>query len=382
MTSLVEQLDKSVDIARIEAFPLQAQVSDVPRSSLGAMAARNGLLVRIEDRDGAFGWGEIWCNFPPYANRSRQQLLETVIAPGLVGNRFERFDEVREQLESTWARMALHVGEPGPFNHCFAGIDGALWDLVARREKRPLCALLGAERPQRVRVYASTLNAARAPDLARELQASGHRAFKLKVGLDPEADGRLVRGVREAIGEDPDIFIDANQNWSLEQAFVAIDRLSDAGIALVEEPISAAAPLNEWKALADGSSVPLAAGENIASLAAYEAHLANGALGYYQPDVAKWGGVSGCLDVGRKVRAAGFVYCPHYMGTAVGLAASLHLLAAVGGDGLVELDSNSNPLRTDLCALDLSVSEGCVRVPDGHGIGVIPDADALKRYQA
>lgn len=346
------------------------------------MAARNGLLVRIEDRDGAFGWGEIWCNFPPHANQSRQLLLETVIAPGLVGKRFERFDQVGSHLETTWARMALHVGEPGPFNHCLAGIDGALWDLVARREKRPLCALLGAEQPGRVRVYASTLNAARAPDLARDLLASGHRAFKLKVGHDPEVDGLLVRGVREAIGEDPDIFVDANQNWSLEQAFVAIDQLSDTGITFVEEPISAAASLDEWRALADGSAVPLAAGENIASLAAYEAHLANGALKYYQPDVAKWGGVSGCLSVGRKVRSAGFIYCPHYMGTAVGLATSLHLLAAVGGDGLVELDSNHSPLRTELCDLDLSVSEGFVRVPDGHGIGVIPDADALKRHQA
>ena len=69
------------------------------------------------------------------------------------------------------------------------------------------------------------------------------------------------------------------------------------------------------------------------------------------------------------------------MGTAIGLAASLHLLAAVGGAGFVELDSNDNPLRTALCDLDLGVTEGRVRVPRGEGIGVIPDGEALRRYR-
>lgn len=346
------------------------------------MTARNGLLIRIEDKNGAFGWGEIWCNFPPHANESRQRLLEAVIAPGLVGERYAHVGDVRAHLEQKWARMALHVGETGPFNHCFAGIDIALWDLVARREGRSLSSLLRAEQPTRVKVYASTLNAARAPELAQELHANGHRAFKLKVGLDLETDARLVRSVRNALGEAPGILVDANQNWSVEDAVTAIDVLSDAGLTFVEEPLSAAASLEEWAALGSRSSVPLAAGENISSLSAYEAHLKNGSLTFYQPDVAKWGGVGGCFQVGRKIRERGFVYCPHYMGTAIGLAASLHLLAAVGGEGFVELDSNSNPLRTQLCDLDLGVSEGHVRVPDGHGIGVIPDADALQRFQA
>ena len=346
------------------------------------MAARNGLLVRVEDIDGAFGWGEIWCNFPPHATESRQRLLEAVIAPELVGERFSHFCDVRGQLEKKWARMALHVGEPGPFSHCFAGIDTALWDLAARREGLPLSTLLRAEPPGSVKVYASTLNAVRAPELAHELRTRGHRAFKLKVGLDPETDRKLVRDVRNAVGDEPSILIDANQNWSLEEAVAAIDALSEVDLTFVEEPISAAATLGEWAALSNQSSVPLAAGENISSQSDYEAHLANGSLTFYQPDVAKWGGVGGCFEVGRNVRERGFVYCPHYMGTAVGLAASLHLLAAVGGDGFVELDSNSNPLRTDLCDLDLGVSEGHVRVPDGHGIGVVPDTDALQRFKA
>ena len=133
--------------------------------------------------------------------------------------------------------------------------------------------------------------------------------------------------------------------------------------------------------MAQQSPIHLAAGENICTEHAYESHLETGALGFYQPDVAKWGGVSGCLAVGQEATARGATYCPHFMGTAVGLAASIHLLAAVGGEGFVELDANENPLRTALCDLDLSVENGRVQVPGGAGIGIEPDATELRRYQ-
>ena len=370
-----------IRIARIECERVRADARGLPSSSLGEMSARNGLLVRIEDADGAVGWGEVWCNFPPHAAQSRQQLLEMVIAPELIGKSFSHARDARQNLEERWSRMAMHVGEPGPFGHCIAGIDIALWDLQARRSGQSLSAFLSDEPADSVKVYASTLNPKRAPELAVGFVANGHRAFKLKVGLDPQRDENLVRGVREALGDGPAIMIDANQSWSGDEAGEAINRLAPYGLSFAEEPISALAPMDDWIALTQRTDVPLAAGENICADSDYTAHLDAGALTFYQPDVAKWGGIGGCAAVGQRIVEKGYVYCPHYMGTAIGLAASLHLLAAVGGAGFVELDSNDNPLRTALCDLDLGVTEGRVRVPGGDGIGVIPDGEALRRYQ-
>lgn len=374
-------MTEPIRVARIESVRLRAEASRLPSSSLGAMRARNGLLVKVEDADGAFGWGEVWCNSPPHAAESRQQLLETVIAPELVGERFAHPRQVRPSLEARWTRMATHVGEPGPFGHCIAGIDMAVWDLQARRRGRPLSALLNGSPDDSVRVYASTLDPARAPALAGELVAAGHDAFKLKVGHDAQRDEALVRSMREAIGAAPAILVDANQSWSVAEAATAINRLARHGVSFAEEPLSALTPVEDWIDLAGQTDVPLAAGENICSEAQYDAHVAAGALTFYQPDVAKWGGVGGCAAVGRLVVGRGLAYCPHFMGTAVGLAASLHLLAAVGGPGFVELDSNPNPLRTALCDLDLGVSDGRVRVPTSPGIGVVPDGAALREYQ-
>lgn len=371
-----------IRIARIETFRLRAEVKGLPSSSLGTMQDRNGLLVRIEDPDGAFGWGEVWCNFPPHAGESRQQLLQTVIAPELIGKSFDRPGDVRPSLEERWTRMATHVGEPGPFGHCIAGIDMAMWDLRSRRNGQPLSALLGTDPADSIRVYASTLDPARAGALAAEFAAAGHNAFKLKVGHDPDRDRDLVGSVRESLGDGPAIMVDANQSWSPAEAGDCINRLAQYDLTFAEEPISALAPMADWVDLAKRTEVPLAAGENICGDAPYAEHMAAGALTVYQPDVAKWGGIGGCANVGRRAVEAGLVYCPHFMGTGIGLAASMHLLAAAGGPGFVELDSNANPLRTDLCDLDLTVSGGRLRVPTGHGIGVEPEQEAIQRYQA
>ena len=98
------------------------------------------------------------------------------------------------------------------------------------------------------------------------------------------------------------------------------------------------------------SAIALAAGENALGDAAFDALIASRAVAVVQPDLAKWGGVSGVLAVIDRIEAAGLRYCPHYLGAGVGLLASAHVLAArAGADRWLEVDANPNPLRTLLC---------------------------------
>ena len=126
------------------------------------------------------------------------------------------------------------------------------------------------------------------------------------------------------------------------------------------------------------ASVPLAGGENVAGDAGFDALLAARAVEVVQPDVAKWGGISGCLPVIRRVRAAGLRHCPHFLGAGIGLLHSAHLLAATGGDGLLEVDSNDNPLRTLLCGELNHVDDGTACLGEVPGIGIEPDLAALR----
>jgi L-alanine-DL-glutamate epimerase-like enolase superfamily enzyme len=104
-------------------------------------------------------------------------------------------------------------------------------------------------------------------------------------------------------------------------------------------------------------------------------------LGVLQPDIAKWGGFSGCVPVGQRTLAAGVRFCPHWLGGGVGLAASLHLLAVVGGDGMVEVDSNPNPLRSLMMGTSFQVTEGSMSLPQRPGLGIEPDFDALREFR-
>jgi L-alanine-DL-glutamate epimerase-like enolase superfamily enzyme len=120
--------------------------------------------------------------------------------------------------------------------------------------------------------------------------------------------------------------------------------------------------------------MPLAAGENAIGDAAFDALIESRAIAVMQPDLAKWGGISGVLRVIDRIEAAGLRYCPHYLGAGIGLLASAHVLAARGtAASLLEVDSNENPLRTALCPPLQGLAAGQIRLGAGVGLGVEPN---------
>jgi L-alanine-DL-glutamate epimerase-like enolase superfamily enzyme len=261
-----------------------------------------------------------------------------------------------------------------------AGIDIALWDLAARRAGLPLWRHLGGTRG-RVPVYASGLNPEGPEKLALARRAEGHRAFKLKVGFSAERDLGNLDTLRAALGDATTLMVDANQAWEPPVALAMAKLMERYRLAWLEEPLRADRSWGEWSVLAASSRTPLAAGENIAGLQGFDAAIASGILAVIQPDLAKWGGFTGCLTVARRVIAGGIRFCPHYLGAGIGLVASAHLLAAAGGDGMLEIDSNDNALRTMLAGPVNHVVDGQIELGNAPGLGIDPDLDALEQYR-
>ena len=110
---------------------------------------------------------------------------------------------------------------------------------------------------------------------------------------------------------------------------------------------------------------------------AFDAAIASKALRFLQPDLAKWGGISGCWPVVQRAQAAGLRYFPHYLGGGIGLLASAHMLAAAGGDGMLEVDANPNPLRSELAPVFVNPQAGRCALGDMPGIGKLPDLNEL-----
>jgi D-galactarolactone cycloisomerase len=365
-------LDLSIRPARLDVFVLRHPIAVPVQTSFGVMRERTAVFIRIEDADGSHGWGEAWCNFPACGAEHRARLVETAIAPSLIGRAFASPEAAFDHLDKGLAILAIQSGEPGPFAQAIAGVDCALWDLAARRAGSPLWRVLGGS-SDAVRVYASGLNPDQPEALAAARRAEGHIAFKLKVGFGRERDIANIARVRSAIGAEARLMIDANQAWTMSAATEMAHEAARFDIDWIEEPLRADRPEEEWRQLAAASPVPLAAGENMIGEPAFISALASRAFGVLQPDVAKWGGLTGARRVARRIRAAGRRFCPHYLGAGIGLLHSAHLLAAVGGDGVLEIDANDNPLRTDFIGALNTVTEGAARLGDRPGIGIDPD---------
>lgn len=375
-----------VRIASVDTFVLRAEI-DVPvRTSFGTMYDRPAVALRLRDADGAEGWGEVWCNFPGCGAEHRGRLVATVLAPLLIGRDVEDPPLEWRRLTEATRILALQSGEAGPFAQAIAGIDIALWDLAGRRAGLPLWRLLagdeGRDGEARVPVYASGINPECAERLVGAKLHEGYRAFKMKVGFGESTDLGSLRALRALLGPEMALMIDANQGWTVGQALAVLPLLRAFDLGWLEEPLAVDAPAADWARLAQNSPIRLAGGENLRGETEFGAVIDGGALSVVQPDVAKWGGVSGCLAVARRALAAGRVYCPHYLGGGIGLAASAHLLAAAGGDGLLEIDANANPLQAGLWPAMPGIEDGRLALPELPGLGVEPDPQALRRHSA
>ena len=370
-----------IEITRIQAWAFRSPTKKPVATSFGVMHDRPAVLVRIEDRDGAFGWGEIWANWPAAGAEHRVRLLEMDVAHLVLGVPFASPTDFFHKLDTQTRIRAVQCGEVGPFAQVIAGLDIALWDMAARREGLPLRRLIRKDAADSVPAYASGIQISAADDLMPRARADGHQRFKLKVGFDMDADIAAVHRVEADLAQNELIACDANQAWSLQQAKEFLSGIAGVPLHWLEEPLPVFNDAADWRTLADHATIPLAGGENIIGEADFDSAIKAGVLSVIQPDVAKWGGVTGNLAVARNALANSRRYFPHFLGAGIGMAASAELLAGAGGDGLLEVDVNENPLRSILFEGGEPVSDGMWQCSDRPGLGIHDIPEGLAQFE-
>jgi len=370
INSMPSDCDLSFTIHEASIVVIRSPIDTPVHTAFGTMLDRPALFLLLHDTRGNTGIGEVWCNFPSCGAEHRQQLLDTTILQALVGHEFSDPVQCFNQLQQRFQHLAVQTGEPGPIAQCIAGIDIALWDLIAKRMQLPLHKLLGSNKAT-INAYASGINPTGAYDSFIKCRDGGYNAFKLKIGFGDDIDYPNLERICATLASGEQLMVDANQAWSLDEALQQVQRLSDYPLTWIEEPIMANSKEQDWQALANASSIPLAAGENLLDEQAFANANRSDWLTVMQPDVCKWGGVSGVLPVAKDAMNHQKNYCPHFLGGGIGLMASAQLLAAAGGSGLLEIDSNPNPLREDL--YNPTLENGCITLSDSPGLGISVD---------
>ena len=362
-------------IAKADILVHRVPIEIPVRTSFGTMTDRPSVLIRLEDEDGRAGWGEVWCNYPTVGAEHRARLLQSVVLPmlfdagaGIGPSEFWRL--ATKQLEV----LAIQTGEYGPIAQCLSGLECAMTDLAARQANLPLWRYLNGDGNPSIGVYASGINPDDAVATVGQALKSGHRACKLKVGFGFEIDRGNLIDIRNEFGRSLVLMADANQKWTLDEARSMLGLLEDARAAWIEEPLRHDAPDEDWVSLSSATRTLMAAGENFTAQADFRFLPERRGLSVVQPDIGKWGGILEAIDVARFAADKGLRFCPHWLGGGIGLLASLHAKAAVGGGDYVEVDFNANAMRARIADFVLDQMKfGIVTLPEDAGIGPVEE---------
>jgi L-alanine-DL-glutamate epimerase-like enolase superfamily enzyme len=361
-----------VKITRIELHLIRVpfDMGSTPTAFAGMnWTSVDSLFVRVCTDAGIDGWGEGW-GHPACPTTSTA--LATLVGPALLGR------DARDRaalMVDMFHRFHIH-GRTGAVVHALSAIDIALWDLAGKMASAPVCALLGG-RPRELAAYASLLRYAEPALVSAAVDralSQGFRHVKLhEVRLD------TVRAARSACGEDVWLALDTNCPWSVSEAIARARELESLRLAWLEEPVW---PPEDHAGLARvraSTSIPIAAGENVAGTHELHAALLAGALDVCQPSVIKFGGISAVAEAVALAKAHSVDYVPHCFYFGPGFLASLQLAAAFAPKMPFELffgDLEASPYHDAVRA-----SAGKLTVPDGPGLGMEPDMGVVDRYR-
>lgn len=337
-------------------------------------------LVAVYTDEGITGWGSV------FANDQLVRAALGVLEPLYVGENPLEPERVSEKLHAN----TFWMGRGGSITHTISGIDIALWDILGKVTGQPVGRLLGGRYRDRVRPYASILMREPGP-LAEQLlaiRAQGFRAFKIgwgPFGRHSDAlDEQIVRAARDAVGPDSLLMVDAGGSdafWSqgYKWAMRTAQMLARYNVFWFEEPL-VPDNLHDYVLLRENSPVPIAGGEVLTRRQSFTPWLEGHAFDIVQPDVTKVGGISEERRIAWMAEDCGVRFIPHGWNTALGLASDLHLASASRYTDMVEYLTGS-PFIDDIVVGGWKLdADGMLKVPDGPGLGVTLDMDAVEKH--
>jgi D-galactarolactone cycloisomerase len=346
---------------------------------------RSHILVEIVCDDGTTGWGE--CLGPARPNAA----VVEAYAFRLIGA-----DPL--ETEKIWATLynALRdQGQRGLTITALSGIDIALWDIKGKHFGVPVSTLLGGRFRENVRAYATGSfkrdGVDRVEDNAAETKRhaeAGFHAVKIKIGFNVEEDLRVIRAVRDAIGSDVRLMIDANHGYDAMEAVELGRRAAEYGIDWYEEPV-VPEQLGAYRQVRANQPIPVAGGETWHTRWGMREPIETRAVDIVQPDLAGVGGFTEAKRVADLAALHGIRVVPHVWGTAVHIAAALQFMAAMIPspvrvnpiEPILEFDRTENPFRQAIVKTPIEHVGGVVAIPDGPGLGIEINRDALAEFR-
>ena len=359
---------------------------------------RTAHLVEVETDEGITGWGE--CFGPGNIALANKYIVEKVIQPLIKGD-----DPLKK--EYIWHKvynLLRDSGQKGMPIQALSGIDIALWDILAKKSNLPLYQLLGGKTNDKIPVYGygMMLQKKTVDELcelfkneANQIKEKNFKAMKMKIGMGPKEDLKLVRAVRDTIGSEFKLMVDANHAYNKNDALYVGRGLDEMNIYWFEEPV-APEDYDSYKELKEKLKTNIAGGEAEFTKYGWNQLIKNNCIDIAQPEVCGLGGITEYLKVSALAQSNFIPIVNHVWGSALSVAVNLHLLTTLpdmpGGlfptKSMLEFDTTEkNIFITDLAEEKFSILDqvknknGFASPLENIGIGINPNKDFIKKYE-
>lgn len=357
-------------INSIEIHPVSFPLKKPFSNHLRKITQLNGLVVEVMTNSDIKGQSVIY----GLSNISYNEIIKNIcddLIPGLLNNR--EFDEANS-LHTYWNKFWSDYKNQNIIQeklYALAAIDIAVWDIFTKANNISLHKYLGGAQ-SKIPVYGTTgwlsLSLDELIEECKYYSDKGINAFKVRVGHND--DSLRIKTLRNEMGNDFILMLDANQRYSVEQAVQLADELSEFNITWIEEPTNNSVELIEK--IKKTSKIPIALGENIIDENDFKKICEKKLSEYLQPDLPRCGGITGFIKIIEMASRYKLPVCNHLM-----YELSAGLLAAFPNGYMLEYD---NLLPSGLFTYDFSINGGCLRPPNLSGTGVEMTEKALKEY--
>ena len=372
-------------ITQVEAIPLFASFAEAldgdvpPELSLPAFSMRNtpllgqgAVIVRISSDAGLVGIGEAMGRPGP---RGTAAHINEVLAPMLIGrdprHHHALFTAMNEQMR--FAPMGI------------SGVDMALWDLRGKIYDDCLTNLLGGAARETVACYASPIPYMATPEgsaeKARGFLQAGFRALKLKIGRGIATDIDHTAAVRDAIGSDVKLLVDANGAYTVAESIALAKNLVKLGVFWLEEPVHPEYP-EDLARIRRRVDLPVVSGEWLGSWFQFRDLLQAEAVDVIMPNITRCGGITGLMKIADLAMLENVTVAPHGVGAGIGIAAAVAACAVMPNFLIYEYNQLFNPLRHTVMHEAIDYADGVLRPNEGAGLGIRLNEDTLERFRA
>jgi L-alanine-DL-glutamate epimerase-like enolase superfamily enzyme len=333
--------------------------------------------AKVVTADGLEGYGYTGTHAHLATDRLITSCISDSYAPLLIG-------EDAQDVDRLWRKLLYYppvrwVGRAGITNIAAAALDIALWDLRAKAAKAPLWKLLGGATVERLEAYntdvgwLSTPLAKMVDSCKAAVEVDGFRRLKLKVGhSDPTIDIERIAAVRKAVGPGVTIAIDGNGKWDLPTCMRFCARVEPLDMFWFEEPMWFD-NIRGHAELASSTSIPIALGEQLYTLHAFNAFMDAGAVQYVQPDVTRLAGITEYIQVAHAAHGRGLPVVAH-----VGDMGQVHVHLSFWHPATAMLEYI--PWIKDCFEEPIRVRDGAYERPEAPGAGATLTKQAIAAY--